>query len=51
MSVNIASYYVKKDGNLWVQTIDRVLRPATPSECSFIKRRNLRLNQQIEASN
>ena len=47
MPSNIASYYVKNDGNLWVQTMDRVHRKATTSERTFIWRRNPRITLQI----
>ena len=32
MMGEIASYYVKTGGKLWIQTMNRVHREATPSE-------------------
>lgn len=47
MPGNIASYYLKADGCLWVQTMEKVHRPATPTEWLQIWRGNPRLTLQI----
>jgi hypothetical protein len=50
MPGNIASYYLKSDGNLWVQTMEKIHRPATPNEWIQIWRFNPRLTLQISES-
>ena len=47
MPNNVASYYMKNDGNIWVETVASDHRPATEMEWIEIWKSNPALTPQI----